>query len=66
MLASSDLISYSRALTKAETSSSPFWLRALSDVCERTDRAVKTLTRFEFRALVFVDVEGSSGRFRLG
>ena len=45
MLASSALISYSRALTKLETSRSPFWLRAFSDVWVRIVRG-EGLTRF--------------------
>ena len=45
MLASSALISNSRALTNAPTSRSPFWLRALSEDWARMDLAKKVLTR---------------------
>lgn len=67
MLASKALISYSRALTKAETSSSPFLFKALSDVWERIVRAEKILTRFApWFALVAGALELGCLRLRLG
>lgn len=67
MLASSALISYSRALTNAETSSSPFLFKALSDVWERIVRAEKTLTRLALRlGYVACILEIGSLRLRLG
>ena len=59
MLATIALISNSRALTKADTSRSPFLLKALSEVWARMVLAEEVLTRLAAR------FEEGGGCFRL-
>lgn len=65
MLAAIALISNSRALTKADTSRSPFLLKALSEAWARIDLAEKVFTRLAARLEVGSGLLDWGGSLRL-